>query len=364
LQAIALGFSDKTPEIKTEIVYLGSGLPEEYDGKDVSGKIVLVSNDAPVGKEHPLRCEAIRTAFSKGAKAVLFINDKIGMLNLAGVADFQDKPSPIPGFSLTMEEGLWLKRLLNDKESVIVNIKTESQCKPSESANIIYTLPGKSKKKIVLTAHFDSWDLSQGTVDNGYGTAILFDVCRILKNYDHNNYYTIEFAWVNGEELGLIGSGKYVEMHANDSIIANINMDMTGTPTGFNALGFDELVPFLKNIADSLKGFDFSDGVTSQPWLGSDQESFFLKGIPAITLNAYLDKDMYWWYHDAGDTFDKARKKMLSDAAAVVSVLTYELANNTSLHCPVYSEDNVIKFLKKFNLDKQLKKQMLWNFGE
>ena len=36
----------------------------------------------------------------------------------------------------------------------------------------VCTLPGKSDEKIVVGAHFDSWDIGQGSVDNGVGTAV------------------------------------------------------------------------------------------------------------------------------------------------------------------------------------------------
>ena len=44
---------------------------------------------------------------------------------------------------------------------------------------------------------------------------------------------------------------------------------------------------------------------------------FIFDGIQTLTFAAFLEKNMTWHYHDAGDTFDKIDKKMLSDAAVM-----------------------------------------------
>ncbi|MGE5496649.1 MAG: M28 family peptidase, partial [Syntrophothermus sp.] len=319
MQAVALGYVDKTPEFETEVYNAGYGFDEDYKGDSFRGKIALVSSERPKGKEPLLRYEIIDIAAAHGAKAVLFINDHAGTLNLSGVGNFQGTPAPIPAFSLNYEEGMWLKRLLSRDLKVKVRIDTESECIEMESSNIVYTIPGKTEDKIVIGAHFDGWDLSQGAIDNGIGSAILFETARILNTYNTDNYYTIEFVWFNGEEFGLWGSKKYVEMHKNDRIAAMINMDMTGKPTGFNVMGFDQYIPFMEKLKNRLKGFDLSGGVVNIPYTNSDHIPFMFKGIPCFSLQAKLEEDMVKYYHSSGDSFDKVSINYLSQAAAVVS---------------------------------------------
>ncbi|MBL0177218.1 MAG: Zn-dependent exopeptidase M28 [Ignavibacteria bacterium] len=188
--------------------------------------------------------------------------------------------------------------------------------------------PGASAQKIVVGAHFDGWDVGQGAVDNGIGSAILFDVARLLKRYSPANDLTVEGVWVNGEEVGLVGSKKYVEMHYKDSIVAMINMDTTGSPTSFSAGGTDALVPFLERIAKALNGFSISPSIGNSAGTNSDHQPFMLHGIPTIAVWGKLDPDMVSHYHDLGDSFDKVSKRYLSDAAAVASVLAREMANS------------------------------------
>ncbi|QQS35381.1 MAG: M28 family peptidase [Ignavibacteriales bacterium] len=360
LKAIALGYVNPLAAAKSNVVYAQYGFDEDYSGISVNGKIVLVTQENPKGKEALLRYEAIDIAAKHGAIAILFINTKTGAQNLAGTGNFQGDPTPIPAFSLTYEEGKWLQRLLEKNIQVEIEVTSRSYCVEMESANTVVTFPGKSDEKIVVGAHFDSWDLGQGGIDNGIGTAILFDVARLIQNFSKENYYTIELVWFNGEELGLWGSKKYVEMHKDDKIKAMINMDMTGSPTGFNAMGIDELIPFLTELNEKLIGFNLKSGVVNSPWTNSDHMPFMFAGVPTITLQAHLDEEMHKYYHEAGDTFDKVNKKYLSEAAAVITLLTSELANNSKLEINKRTDDEMITLFKKYNLDKRLKKQKEW----
>jgi Iap family predicted aminopeptidase len=363
LKAVALGFVEHAPVFSASVIYTGYGFEEDYQQIDARDHIVLVTSERAPGKRRFLRQEAIQIAADKGAKAIFFINDKDGNLNLAGTGDFQGNPTSIPAFSLTREEGLWLKRLIERSIFPVVNVEIKSYCTEIETANIISTLPGVKKEKIVIGAHFDSWDLGQGAIDNGLGTAILYEVASLIQQFSPQNYYTVEFVWFNGEELGLFGSKKYVDLNKNEPIIAMFNMDMTGSPTGFNAMGFDQFVPVFEALADSLKGFNLDKGVISRPWTNSDHMPFMLAGIPTLSLQAHLDDEMARYYHSAGDTFDKVNRKYLSEAAAVVSVVIQKLANDKAFKFPHKSEDQIIEMLKKFNLEEILKHEKEWPFG-
>ncbi len=364
LRAVALGYVDAAPSFEASVVYAAYGFDSLYRSLDVRGRIVLVTQERPPDGQPLLRYEAIGIAAKHGAKGILFINDRPGGITLMGMSNFLGIPSPIPAYSLTYEEGKWIQRLLQSPEQVTVSLTTRSYCRNAETSNMVATFPGDVKTKIVIGAHFDSWDVGQGAIDNGQGTAILFDVARILKEFSPRNHYTVECVWFNGEEMGLWGSRRYVEMHAGDSIAAMINMDMTGSPTGFNAGGFDGFVPFFKNLEKKLAGYDFRDSVSNAPGTNSDNQSFALAGIPAFSVNGHLDEEQYRYYHELGDTFDKVNKKYLSDAAAVVSVMVAELANTPSL--PFQRLDNraTASMLKKYKLDERLKRTGEWPFKD
>ncbi len=359
IRCVALGFNNPENIIEAQVVFANYGYEEDYENLDVKNKIVLVTQERPKNKEELLRYEAIEVASRKGAKAILFMNDKPGGLVLAGVGNFQGNPNPIPAFSITYEDGQMLKRQLEKGIVPIVAIKSNSFCKPSKSSNLVLKILGRDSKKIVVGGHFDSWDISQGAVDNGVGIAVLYEIARNLSRYDNYNY-TIEIVWFNAEELGLWGSKRYVEKH-KDEVAVMINLDMPGDPTGFNTMGFNSLDSIANRIVKSLNGFNLKDGVVSHPWTNSDHMHFIFEGIPSITTLGWMDESMYHHYHDFGDTFEKVNKKYISNSAGIVSILVFELANSSFNFIRINREE-VIELLKKNGLDKRLKKQKEWKF--
>ncbi len=361
-RAAALGYVDATPTFETDVVWANRGFGEDFDSAGVAGRIALVTQERLQGRDNLLRSEIIIKAADAGARAVLFINDKKGSMLLCGMGNFQGDPAAVPAFSITWEEGQRLRRLLDRDVPVRMRITVRSRCQEVESANLVCTLPGRSEEKIVIGAHFDSWDIGQGSIDNGLGTAILFDVARILNSLAAENERTIEFVWFNGEEMGLWGAKKYVAQHRGEKIHTAINMDMTGSIRGFNAMGIEHLRPFLQDLAAEMKGFDMSRGVMNQPWTNSDHQPFMLAGIPAITPLGHLDKHMVVTYHDFGDTFDLVNRKYLSESAGVVAILTHALANDTTLPYLRRSDAETAAWLTEFNLAERLKRQGEWIF--
>lgn len=361
-RAVALGYVDRTPAFEAELTWVNRGTVTDFDSLRATGTIALVTQEAQAGKETPLRSEIIRDAAAAGARAVLFINDKKGGLLLCGMGNFQGEPAPVPAFSITWEEGQRLKRLLDRGVAVRMRITTESQCRPVESANVVCTLPGNSEEKIVVGAHFDSWDIGQGSVDNGVGTAVLFDVARILAAISPRNERTIELVLFNGEEMGLWGSRRYVEMHSADRIAAMVNMDMTGSPRGFSAMGNDHFLPLLKELVAEMRGYEMSSGVINGIWTNSDHQPFMVAGIPTITPLGHLDRETVATYHDFGDTFDLVNKRYLSETAGVVSILAHELANRTSIPCIRRTPAETAEYLRKGGLETRLRRQGEWPF--
>lgn len=364
LKIQALGYTHEHPTFTAPLTWLEYGVEESYSKVDVKDKVVLITQ-----QRHPIQgqliyFEALHVAASHGAKAAIFMTERPGHFVVARTGNFQGMPNPVPGYVVTFEEGKWMERLLRSSVEVQVSISTKSRCQELDTANLVATLPGKTDKKLVVGAHFDSWDAGQGAIDNGIGSAVLFEVARLLKTFSPQNHLTVEFVWFNGEEQSLWGSKQYVTTHADADIAAMINLDMTGSPTGFNVMGSETLMPFCSELVKKCNGLELKDGVMSIPWLGSDHVPFLLQGIPAITPTAYLEEERVKYYHDMGDTFDKVSKKYLSEAAAVVSILTRELANSPALPLRRNNAEETQALFKKFKLDERLKRLKEWPFAE
>ncbi len=365
MRVAALGYTNPVPASEDSVVFAGHGFPEDYAGIRAEGRIVLVTSEgAPPAPRSPLlRSEAIEIAAARGARAILFINDKKGGLLLLGVGNFEGKPNAIPAFTLTFEEGTWIQRLLEEKKSVRIRFECRSQCETAESANLVARLAGRRPQKIVVGAHIDSWDISQGSTDNGIGSAVLFDVARLLAACSPKNEYTVEFVWFNGEELGLWGSKRYAEAHPSGEVAAMVNLDMIGSPVSFNAMGFDEALPVLRRIVQGLPGYALQEEIQSIPWTNSDHQPFLLRGIPSVGIGSRLDPADVRFYHDFGDTFDKVNRQSLSDAAAVTSVLIATLANEADLNFRHKTPDEIVAFYRAHKVDETLRREKEWPFG-
>jgi len=89
--------------------------------------------------------------------------------------------------------------------------------------NLIATIPGKDEsKQIIACAHFDG----DGAGDNGSGVALLLaNACGLVNEQPQ---YTIKFIFLDGEELGELGSEHYVETMSSEekkSTLYVINID-------------------------------------------------------------------------------------------------------------------------------------------
>ena len=193
---------------------------------------------------------------------------------------------------------------------------------------------------------------------------MLFDVARIMAALSRDNERTVEFVWFNGEEMGLWGSRRYVEQHRGERIAAMINMDMTGRPRGFGAMGNDHFLPLLEELCAEMRGYDMSAGVINALWTNSDHQPFMLAGIPTITPLGHLDSETVETYHDFGDTYDLVNKRYLSEAAGVVSILTHELANRADIPFVHRTPEETMEYLRAGGLEERLRRQGEWDFDE
>lgn len=105
--------------------------------------------------------------------------------------------------------------------------------------NIYAELPGTSGINVLLIAHYDSCPYkvkygeasegSHGAIDDGYGVSVLLELARIYSS-EKNLKNGIKFAFVDGEESGLLGSYALVEEYADwlSDINLVINVEARG----------------------------------------------------------------------------------------------------------------------------------------
>jgi Tol biopolymer transport system component len=98
------------------------------------------------------------------------------------------------------------------------------------SANIVATLRGTVNPELIyiVSSHFDSVERGPGADDNSSGSTALLEAARVLANRPQSA--TIRFAWLTGEESGLLGAREFVRraVESGDHLVGVLNNDMVG----------------------------------------------------------------------------------------------------------------------------------------
>jgi Zn-dependent M28 family amino/carboxypeptidase len=134
----------------------------------------------------------------------------------------------IPVLATSYQVGEALSKV--DAPTLRVEATTTIQNKVSYNV-IAETKTGNADNIVFLGSHLDSVDEGPGINDNGSGSAGILEVALKMKNVKTNN--KLRFAWWGAEELGLVGSTKYVESlpaSEKSKIALYLNFDMIASP--------------------------------------------------------------------------------------------------------------------------------------
>jgi Zn-dependent M28 family amino/carboxypeptidase len=171
--------------------------------------------------------------------------------------------------------------------------------------NVIGVLPGKSlpEEAIIFSAHFDHVRPSgnrifNGANDNASGTTALLMLASYYRQLN-NNERTLIFCAFSGEELGLLGSGVFVNFIHPPAIKAVVNLEMLGRTnvvskkefflTGNNESNLFKI--FEKNLVATPYKIAPDKKKEKNLFMRSDNYPFYLKGIPAHTIMCSDDDD-------------------------------------------------------------------------
>ena len=197
------------------------------------------------------------------------------------------------------------------------------------SHNVIAQINGSEKPDeiIVIGGHLDSWDLGDGSHDDGAGIVQSMEVLRILKDLNYLPKRTIRVVLFANEENGLRGGTKYAEEARlnNEKHFFALESDAGGfTPRGFS---FDTSEKEFKTIK-KFENLFIKYGMDNFFIGGSGADIGPLKNGEVILAGLRPDTQRYFDYHHAAsDTFDKINKRELELGAAAMTALVYLLDN-------------------------------------
>ena len=316
------------------------GFPGGRDGPPLGGPGAVPGQRRPrgFGQTMGFRRELMEFLRTEGAAAVLQDAGKPhGLLTVTGGWQGLDRPSaadPIPALFVAHEHYALLYRLASRPAPARTRVELEVSNHfipgPIAVYNTIGEIRGceKPDEYVILGAHLDSWDLAQGTTDNGTGSMVVLEAARILARCGTLPKRTIRFVLFSGEEQGLHGSKAYVKQHKYE--LPRISMCLahdtgTGRVVGIGLQGRAVLKPLLEAELVSLKDLGVTD-ISLRSMGGTDHVSFEQAGVPGFALRQDM-AEYRLTHHSQSDTLDKARAADLVQGAQVMAVSAMRVAN-------------------------------------
>ncbi|KAH7329504.1 hypothetical protein B0I35DRAFT_448601 [Stachybotrys elegans] len=237
-----LVIGDKVPNTATAFALT----PATKNKQPVHGDVILVKNQGCDAADYPTEIEG-NIAFIKrgtcafgtksalagkaGAVAAVVYNNEDNDDELHGT---MGTPSPdhVATFGLSGNEAAPFIKKIESGEKVDAIAYMDAMVESIKTTNIVaQTTRGDPENCVMLGAHSDSVPEGPGINDDGSGSMSLLEVATHLAKYDVNN--CVRFAWVSGEEEGLLGSDYYVSSlspEENSKIRLFMDYDMMGSP--------------------------------------------------------------------------------------------------------------------------------------
>jgi carboxypeptidase Q len=250
---------------------------------------------------------------------------------------FDSDNTRLPEIDVSCEDYGLLFRLAANNQSPRIRLDAQSEMLGERPAfNVIAEMKGTQlpNEYVVLSAHFDSFDSSQGATDNGTGTLMMMEAMRILKATYPNPKRTILVGHWGAEEMGLIGSGSFSADHPEVSQGLQIGFNQDNGTWRIEAIrmqGFNQAEAQVQRWLDRMPR-EIADTVNfTSPMQegGSDHSSFSCRDVPFVRLQAnYPDYRQYTW-HTNRDSFDKISFDDLRNNATLAAMLMYLASDDT-----------------------------------
>ncbi|MFK7781431.1 M20/M25/M40 family metallo-hydrolase, partial [Psychroserpens sp.] len=194
-----------------------------------------------------------------------------------------------------------------------------------QSYNVIGEITGSEypNEIIVVGGHLDSWDLGDGSHDDGAGVVQSMDVLRLLKESGIRPKRTIRAVLFMNEENGLRGGKKYAEVakQKGENHIFALESDSGGfTPRGFSFQSSEAFLTKVQSWRSLFKPYlihYFEEGYSGADIGPLKNDNIVLAGLRPDSQR-YFDH-----HHAANDTFEHVNKRELELGAASMTSLIY-----------------------------------------
>jgi hypothetical protein len=316
---------------------------EQLGRAKIEGKIVfynrpmeptLINTFAAYGGCVDQRYSGAEAAAKFGAVGVIVrsMNLRLDDFPHTGAMSYGDLPldQRIPAAAISTKGADLLSATLSLNKQTQFYFKQNSRNFPDvKSYNVIGEIKGSlyPDEIMVVGGHLDSWDLGDGSHDDGAGVVQSMDVLSLLKQVGYRPKRTIRVVLFMNEENGLRGGNEYarVALAEGEKHVFALESDSGGfTPRGFS---FDTD----KETFEQIKSWStyFYPYLSDRFELGgSGADIGPLKPQGLILAGLKPDSQRYFDHHHSdNDRFEHVNKRELELGAAAMTALIYLMDN-------------------------------------
>ena len=342
MQVCALGGSVATPDggLRAEVVEVHSFEELETLGKEkITGKIVFYNRPMDPKEINTFiaysgavnqRTKGAENAARYGAVGVLVRSMSLSLDDYphTGSMYYGDLPlkERIPAAAISTNGADLLSSMLKLNSNLVFYLRQNCKNYPDvRSNNVIAEIRGSEfpNEIIVVGGHLDSWDLGDGSHDDGAGIVQSMDVLNIFKTIGYQPKRTIRVVLFMNEENGLRGGTTYAKRakENKEQHIFALESDAGGfSPRGFT---FDANSANMDKVMELKPYFEpyMIDRFTQN---GSGADIGPLKNESIVLAGLRPDSQRYFdFHHAASDVFSAINKRELELGTAAMTSLIY-----------------------------------------
>ena len=316
---------------------------EQLGRSKIEGKIVfynrpmeptLINTFAAYGGCVDQRYSGAEAAAKFGAVGVIVrsMNLRLDDFPHTGAMSYGDLPldQRIPAAAISTKGADLLSATLSLNKQTQLYFKQNSRNFPDvKSYNVIGEIKGSlyPDEIMVVGGHLDSWDLGDGSHDDGAGVVQSMDVLSLLKQISYRPKRTIRVVLFMNEENGLRGGNEYarVALAEGERHVFALESDSGGfTPRGFSFDTEKETFEQIKSWSNYFYPY-LSDRFELG---GSGADIGPLKPQGLILAGLKPDSQRYFDHHHSdNDRFEHVNKRELELGAATMTALIYLMDN-------------------------------------
>ncbi|MBY8999886.1 MAG: DUF4910 domain-containing protein [Candidatus Heimdallarchaeota archaeon] len=189
----------KSVDIEAEVIHIGNAKPDEIEGKDIQGKLVLTTRSPRTMIDQLKEMGALGIISYPSEERAKGHSEMIQYVGLWPNAD--NKEDSTFGFSLSRKQANKLIAQINQNKKVLVKAKIDAELYEGNMHVVSSKIKGtkKSEEEIILIAHI--CHPAPSANDNASGSALLLEIFTALYSMIEEGiierpHRTIRFLWV------------------------------------------------------------------------------------------------------------------------------------------------------------------------